>query len=371
MLAELIRRRNTTRSDLIAATSVSAATVSRAVDLMIADGIVREVSDVATGARGRKPVLLEVVGDSAQVVGIDLGASACRIVVMDLVAEPGYRVELPTPTHLSPEALADWLADAVLGLDTRPTRISRVAVGLPGAVQLDGRRVTNAPNLPQVEDPAFLARLEHRLDLTVEFDNDANYALLGEQKFGAATRAATAGILTVGAGLGAAVAIDNRLIRGRHGIVGEFGHLLVGPLGSRLETLVTGPMLVASAAQLGVSISSPSELFDERVPRELAPLVMQFDNALLVALTALIVSVDPEVVVIGGGIAKSLANRFDRYERELERNLGLRVPLVAAQLGDFSGAVGAAVSGLQSVYSAMGVPSQVVAELPQVPGPAV
>lgn len=367
VLAELVRRHRTTRSDLIDASGLSAATVSRAVESMITGGLVREVSDLETGTRGRKRVLLEVVGASAHVVGVDIGASACRLITADLVATAVHRAEVATPAHLTPTGLAEWLADTIESGRSPGITIDRVAVGLPGAVQIASRTVSNAPNLRQVEDPAFLARLEERLGLTVELDNDANYALLGEQKFGAAAHAATAGIMTVGAGLGAAVAIDDHIIRGRRGIVGEFGHMLVGPLGSRLETLVTGPMLMARAAQLGTPIESPSELFDADVPRELAPLVMQFDNALLVALTALIVSIDPEVVVIGGGIAKSLASRFDRYERELERNLGFRVPLVAAELGDFSGAIGAAVSGLQSVYRELGVPEHIVPALPQSP----
>ena len=107
----------------------------------------------------------------------------------------------------------------------------QIALGLPGAVGEAGDQVSNAPNLPQIEDPAFLAGLRAALPAPIVIDNDANYALLGEQRFGAASAAPTAAMITLGAGLGSALAIGGRLLRGKHGLVGEFGQLPVGPFG--------------------------------------------------------------------------------------------------------------------------------------------
>ena len=364
VLAGVLRAHSTTRQEVAASTGLSSATVSRAIDILIAEGVVRESSDIATGLRGRRAVRLEVVANRAHVAGIDLGASTTRIVIADLLARPVAVRRLPTRVDLGPKPLAEWLHEKIEETAGAALSISALRIGVPGAVAAEDRRVTNAPNLSQVEDPLFLSTLDTATNASVDIDNDANYALLGEQKFGAAQSSPTAGMLTVGTGLGAAISIDGRILRGRRGIIGEFGHLLVGPLGTRLENMVTGPMLSRRAAELGYPLGSPAELFQQHLPSQLSALVSEFDHALLVALTALIVSSDPAVVVLGGGIAKSLGPRLKNYEQELERNLHIEVPILLAALDDYSGAVGAVVAGLQKVYSDMGVTT---AELPSLP----
>jgi predicted NBD/HSP70 family sugar kinase len=364
VLAEIIRRRRTTRSALIEASGLSAATVSRAVEKLVASGLVTELEDVVTGVRGRKPVLLELNPAAAHVVGIDLGASSCRIVIADVTGEVVERHETTTRSELDAAGLARWLASVVHEVNHAEFSVDQLAIGLPGAVQQDGRLVSNAPNLPQVQEPVFRAELEAAFDVRIALDNDANYALLGELHLGAAAQASSAAMLTIGTGLGAAIAVEGRIVRGRHGIIGEFGQLPVGPLGSRLETLVTGPTLMLRAADLGTTVAHPAELFAEPQPVGIEPLLMQFDNAVVVALTALVVSSDPDVIVLGGGIAKSLGSRLPRYSAALRRALGFDVRIAPAGLGDYSGAVGAAVAGLQTTYDEMGVPPALTATLP-------
>ncbi|MEA2974159.1 MAG: hypothetical protein QOG82_2617, partial [Actinomycetota bacterium] len=261
VLAQVLSTSPTTRAVVAAATGLSPATVSRMVDALLSEGVVRETDEVPSGRRGRRATLVEIVADRSVVVGVDLGASSTRFIVADLLAEPLGRRTSPTPSDCGPQELADWLADEVMtvvgGLSDR---LAAVAVGLPGAVRRHDRSVSSAPNLPQVEQRAFLDVLEQRLGPALDLDNDSNYALLGEQRFGAARSARTAVMLTVGAGLGAGVALDGRLLRGRNGLVGEFGHLPVGPLGTPLEHLVTGPGIMRRAAELGLDISSPAAL---------------------------------------------------------------------------------------------------------------
>jgi predicted NBD/HSP70 family sugar kinase len=364
VLGQVIRQRRTTRSALIEASGLSAATVSRAVESLIDSHLVTPLEDLATGARGRKPVLLKLNGAAGHAVGIDLGASRCRIVIADLSGEIVEHHETETRSELDATGLARWLAAAVQDINHSGLAIGQLSIGLPGAVQPDGRFITNAPNLQQVEDPRFLEELEDSFEVQVALDNDANYALLGELRLGAAAQASSAAMLTIGTGLGAAIAIAGIIQHGRHGIIGEFGHLPVGPLGSRLETLVTGPTLLIRAAELGVTVDHPAQLFIEPQPIGIEPLLMQFDNAIIIALTALIVSSDPDVIVLGGGIAKSLQSRLPRYQNALRRNLGFDVSLAPAQLGDYSGAVGAAIAGLQTIYNQMGVPAALAATLP-------
>lgn len=368
VLTELMSLRPATRKQIAESTGISAATVTRAIDQLIADGIVSEVSEVVVEKRGRRAILLDLVAERSLVIGVDLGASSTRIIGSDLLAKPLVAVELPTPSELGAAELALWLAQqAKTAMGARWSAVAAVSLGLPGAVDQVERSVSNAPNLKQVEDPAFLAVCELALGVPLLADNDANLALLGELRFGAARHTPYAAMLSLGAGLGVGIAIDGAILRGRHGLVGEFGQIPVGALGERLESFTTGPGLMARAAAAGVPLESPAGLFGagEEAATPTTELRADFDRALVTVLTAIAVSSEPETIVLGGGIAKSLVGDLGRYQERLEQTIRIAPTLTSAELGDFSGAAGGVVSALHAVYLTLGVEPAALSALPK------
>ncbi|MCS5720754.1 ROK family transcriptional regulator [Herbiconiux sp. CPCC 203407] len=373
VLTELMSLRPATRKQIAESTGISAATVTRAIDQLIADGIVCEVSEVVVEKRGRRAILLDLVAERSLVVGVDLGASSTRIIGGDLLANPVVAVELPTPSELGAAELALWLAQqAKSAVGARWSAVAAVSLGLPGAVDQVERSVSNAPNLKQVEDPAFLAVCELALGVPLLADNDANLALLGELRFGAARHTPYAAMLSLGAGLGVGIAIDGAILRGRHGLVGEFGQIPVGALGERLESFTTGPGLMARAAAAGVPLESPARLFEASggegggsADSPTTQLRADFDRALVTVLTAIAVSSEPETIVLGGGIAKSLVGDLGRYQERLEQTIRIAPTLTSAELGDFSGAAGGVVSALHTVYLTLGVEQAALSALPK------
>jgi glucokinase len=368
VLAEVFRTAPTSRKQIAEATGISTATVTRAVDTLIVEGVLREGSEIVSEHRGRRAVLLHVVAGRSYVVGIDLGASNTRIIVADLLASPVLALDVPTPSALNAIELAHWLAAEVrTATGTKWRLVEAICLGLPGAVSRIDRSVSNAPHLPQVEDERFLQSFEAAVGMTVMTDNDANLALLGEQRFGAARTAPTAptaAMLTLGTGLGAGIAIDGKVLQGERGLVGEFGQLPVGPLGTKLEHMLTGPGILRRAAEAGVELVDPAELFAGNHGSGTEALRAHFDHALLIALTAITVSCEPNTIVLGGGIAKSLTSSLDRYQATLEHNLRMSPKLLPAVLGDYSGAVGAVVASLHTVYAGLGIQEQFLAHLP-------
>ena len=157
-------------------------------------------------------------------------------------------------------------------------------------------------------------------------DNDTNFALLGERHFGAARRAANAAMFTLGAG----IMIDGRLIRGTHGL----------------------------------ELDSPADIFQPNDNELLTTLRLQFEQALLVALTAAVVSCDPDVIVLGGAIASSLETRIDSLKHSLAQALRTNARIATADLGDLSGALGAAVQALHRVFAALGIPDDALSRMP-------
>lgn len=365
VLTELLLSRPTTRQRIAQKTGISAATVSRLIDQLIIDGVIEEGPTIVSESRGRRATQLDFVSTRAFVVGIDLGASNTRIVIADLLARRLDSCQLVTPHLDSPEELGRWVAESVVALaGERWPLVEAISLGLPGAVHMADRTVGNAPNLPLVEDSRFLKAVEAGLGKSVEIDNDANYALVGEQRFGAAKFAATAAMMTLGAGLGAALALDGKIIRGRRGLIGEFGHLPIGPSGARLENMVTGPGILREAADAGLMLTEPSQLFEPGTEPSRREVRAHFDQSLLVVLTALYVSCEPEVIVLGGGIATALGHSLGRYEEALFQNLESCPRLVQAQLGVYSGAIGACVASVHRVYAALGVSPEALSSLP-------
>lgn len=364
VLSALFASRPASRKVIAERSGISPATVTRAVEQLLAEGIVAETSEIISESRGRRAVELDIVADRHYAVGVDFGATNTRILVVDLLGRAIAQRAVPTPGHDDPDRLIAWLADEVRATAGEVwERVDTVCLGMPGAVGRQ-RTVSNAPNLPQVETPGFLDDVEAAVGRPMGFDNDANYALLGELHYGAATDSPNAAMLTIGFGLGAGLAIDGRILQGERGLIGEFGQLPIGPLGARLEHMVTGSGIMRRAAEAGVDLTEPAALFAADAPPALLGLRAQFDQALTIVLAAVTVASDPQKIVLGGGIAASLAPAIDRYRIALEQSLRVSPAIVTAQLGDYSGAVGAAVAALHQVYTRLGVHPDTVVRLP-------
>ncbi|WP_084079295.1 ROK family transcriptional regulator [Demequina sp. NBRC 110057] len=365
VLAALLRRRPASRKQLAEATGISPATVSRTIDQLIADDLVVEGESLVEERRGRRQVLLDIVAADRLALGIDLGGSRTRCVLVDLAGAPLASLEQPTPVQLPAVDLARWIAGlARQSAGDRWAAVRAVGIGLPGAVGEDPRTVSNAPNLPQIEDPAFLRTCVEAVGRPLVVDNDANDALLGEQRFGAAAGHGSAAMVTLGAGLGVGLAVDGRVVRGRRGLVGEFGQLPFGPSGERLETRVTGPAISARGREAGIDLDDPAALFRAGASDAVADVRRGFDDALVTALAAVAVACDPDTIVLGGGIAKSLRDDLPLYQERLTSTLHVAPTLVHTALGDFAGAAGAAVGALHVAYGELDIPEGELVDLP-------
>ncbi|WP_239088466.1 ROK family transcriptional regulator [Planosporangium mesophilum] len=364
VLAHVLAQGSATRTVLGRETGLSPATVSRIVEQLLAEGLLSETNGAPGSGRGRRATPVTIETERTVVCGVDLGGSNVRIVVADLAAKPLMTTTVPTPTGCDAEELGRWLADLILDTvgDQRPL-LDAVAVGLPGAVGQDDRSVSNAPNLRQVEQADFLRMVERRLGMGVDIDNDSNYALLGELRFGAARDAQTAVMFTVGAGLGAGVALDRRLFHGRTGLVGEFGHLPAGPLGTSLEQLVSGPGILARARELRLPFDNPADVFHSSDPR-LAPVKQQIEQALLIILTAAVVAYEPDVIILGGGISRGLEPGLERINQRLREIVPTTATVQSTELGDLAGAFGAVVAALHTTYRRLGLDELHLAHVP-------
>lgn len=289
-------------------------------------------------------------------LGIDLGGTKIALGVLEggrLV----YRARIATPVEGPEAVLQAMTAAAREALAEAGVAVTAVGVGTPGPIDYDRGVVVFAPNIARFRDVPLRARLEEALDHPVAIENDANAAALAEHHLGAARGAGSSLFVTVSTGIGGGLVADGRVWRGAYGQAGEFGHLTVLPGGpvcgcgnqGCLEAVASGRALARDASYAYAEPLDTPELFARWRAGEAkaARIVEAAADYLGQALADAQKLWDPEIVVIGGGVALGGGEVWlERVRRAFERHAaGWRAAaLLPARLGEDAGVIGAALA---------------------------
>jgi len=310
------------------------------------------------------------------VIGVDLGGTKVLAGAVDADLEVHHRAQRSV-AGLSREALLDTVAEAVIEASEAVGGARGAGFGIPSLMDQARGVAVSTVHLPIVELP-FAAIMAERLGLPVAVDNDGNCAMLAEHRAGAARGAQHALLLTIGTGIGGGLIIDGRLVRGITGAAGEPGHMSIDEDGPPchgacpgrgcLETYVSGtalgeageraaardldsPLALARRAGHQITGALVTELaFDG--DRGALDAVTRMGEHLGVGLAGLINLLNPEVVVIGGGVIAAGDLLLDPARRVVaERALTPSrdvARIVPARFGAESGMLGAAVLAMSS-----------------------
>jgi glucokinase len=309
-------------------------------------------------------------------IGVDFGGTRIKLGLVDAGGRVFRRGLRSTPRGAGWEAILDEIAAGVSeladeGLVPGMTLLG-VGLGTPGPLDPAGEHVLLAPNIPGWEGIPLRRLLAERLGREVRLENDANAAALGEYWVGAGRGARTLIFLGLGTGVGGGIVLDGRLWRGAHGAGAELGHVTLDPAGEVcgcgnrgcLEMLCAAPAIVRGArraldagragglARL-VGGEGGQPLTAELVARaaragdaDAAAVYAEAGRWLGVAVASFMNIFDPEVVVIGGGVAGSVELLLPSLREEACRRsfevIHRNVAIVPAELGDDAGVVGAA-----------------------------
>jgi glucokinase len=218
-------------------------------------------------------------------------------------------------------------------------------------------------HLPHWTDLPLRSRLEGLLAVPVVVDNDANFAALAEHRVGAAKGAGISITITVGTGVGCGIVIDGRVFHGAHGGAGEIGHAALGggrrECGCEVEGCIepdaAGEGLVEGARAAGLDVADARAVFafaaggDSRARSLVDRLALQLGRMIAVAVQV----IDPDVVVVGGGVAQAGEMLLDGVRASVRRHAmeshtrSLRI--VAAALGNRAGVTGAGLAAWDRV----------------------
>jgi predicted NBD/HSP70 family sugar kinase len=322
VLETIFRRGPITRPEIAAATSLSKPTVSAAVSRLEQGGLVRAAGRRG-GQRGRKPVAYVVSSRAGFVVGADIGGSNVRVAAADLFGEPICDLKRPTTKESSRAVgvqileMVNEVIDTASAVHGKPLTLG---ISAPGVVDRASGRITSlAYNVAPEGGFDPLEVLRDRFDLPVLVENNVNLAAVGEKWFGLARGVSTMVFIAIGAGVGMGIIIGDELVRGAHGAAGEICYLpLVGdPFNPRhrlhggLEDEIAAAGIVAAynerRADDDPELSSAHAVFELAATGHgnARSVVDHVASRLGTAIATVCAILDPELVVLGGGIGAS------------------------------------------------------------------
>lgn len=308
------------------------------------------------------------------VIGVDVGGTKVLAGAVDATLAVHHRATRRSRT-LSTDALLDTIASAIVEVrDATQAEIGGAGIGIPSMLDVRTGVPRFTTHLPLAGVP-FRDVMAERLGMPVQVANDATLAMLAEHRFGAARGAQDAVMLTLGTGIGGGLVTGGRLVQGFSGAAGEPGHMVVDLDGPRcmcgsvgcLETLASGTALAREGERVARS-SADSELAraaaagreitgllvtelahdGDRAARDVIALV---GMRLGVGIANLVNLLNPEVVVVGGGLIAA-GDLLLEPARTVVRERALPpsrddVRIVPARFGEESGMLGAALLALE------------------------
>lgn len=291
-------------------------------------------------------------------VGIDIGGTQIKAAAFSAHGAMLCQRTLPTDDAADryPPNFAVNVRTLIAELEAEVGAASTVGISAPGLADPDGQRIAYMPGrmfgLEGFDWPEWLGRRAHVL-------NDAHAALLGEVWQGSACGMRNAILLTLGTGVGGAIWSDGRLLKGGNGRAGHFGHTSLNPYGrptiagtpGGLENWIGNHNIrERSDGRFGTT----HEVVEAFVAGDVfaAEVWLKSIRALASGIVSFINILDPEAIIIGGGIAKAGRALFAPLQEVLDemewRPGGAKAKLLAAQLGEWAGTYGAAWYGMIS-----------------------
>jgi len=362
VILELIRENSPiARSQIARQLEVSLPTVMRIVDDLMDEGLVRPCDSQGQSTGGRPPALVEFDGKAYAVVGVDLSGTRMFGTVADLSGGIQHELYVSPKKGDGPTDHLERLCEIIETLLDAPRpsgqKIRGVGIGVPGVTLVPEGIVTWAPSLAWRDLP-LKKILNDRFDVPVFVENDVNLAALGELGFGAGRGVQNLVVITVDTGIGAGIIVGGALYRGHNQAAGEVCYMLPGVefLGrdydqfGALESLASATGIVKRAHQLMMEegILVPEDLSAEDVFAAARngdscaqQVVSETVNYLSLAIANISATLDPEVIVLGGGVARSDDLLIEPILQRIKGVVPFVPRLVASPLGHLAVVMGA------------------------------
>lgn len=350
------------RAQIARTTGLSKPTVSQALASLERADLVREAGR-SSGGKGPAALLYEVNPVAGFVVGLDVGRSMVRAAIADLtgqiVGQRNERARSRSATTLIAQ-LGGLARGVAADSGVRWEQVTFVCVGSPGVLQPGQDHLRLAPNLPGWERLGVVDAVQREIGAPIAFENDVNLATLGEQRRGLGKGVPNFVYLHIGTGVGMGLVLGGELYRGNSGAAGEVGYLPIAvrdPHGrasrrrGALESAVGGQAIMDQAKRYRVrGVTDAKGVFDAARDGDGAArrVVLAVAERIALAVAAVAPILDPELVILGGGIGRQGDLLLEPVERELAELSPFRPRIEISALGEDAEIHGAVALALQS-----------------------
>lgn len=310
-----------------------------------------------------------------KLLGIDLGGTTTKFAIMKPQGEIQQRWSIQTDVLNDGNNIIPNIIDSInhhLQLYQMSSKqFQGIGIGTPGSVDYQTGTVDSAFNLNWDRPMALKEQIELHTNIPVQVENDANVAALGERWLGAGKNSDNVAFVTLGTGVGGGIIINGQIIHGQGGSAGEIGHMTINPQGYRctcgkkgcLETVASATGIVHVARDYAQEYAGDSELKasldngDDLTAKDVFDLAKQNDPLALkvtsavcdqlgLALSIVAVTINPQYIIIGGGVSNAgdflLQRVQESYNRYVFSSVKKTTTLTLATLGIEAGVIGAA-----------------------------
>jgi glucokinase len=272
-------------------------------------------------------------------MGVDIGGTKIATGLVD--EDASVLTSRTTPTRAS-EGFALSIEQVWSAIDQSITRdVCAIGICAPGPLNPKTGIIMNPPNLPGWRDVSLVEMAAARYKLPVTLENDCNAAGLAEVRRGAARGLSNVFYAAIGTGIGAAIIIDGKIYRGKNGMAGEAGHMSIDYLSSTICGCGTPGCIEALAS--GTAIDRHAIDLDQLAER------------LSAWLGGIVSLLDPEKIVIGGGVAQTNGPLFEKLRAQVPMRtvnpFAKSIPIVPAHFGAQAGIVGAALIARELIHA--------------------
>jgi glucokinase-like ROK family protein len=369
------------RAELARRVGLSRAALSLIVSDILEGGLVRESATGPTTG-GRRPILIEVNPGRGYVIGIDMGVTHLGLVIADFAARILSETEIPFDISQGPitclKIVEDQVRDLLAQAGLESSDILAIGMGVPGPIVAEAGMVSAPPIMPGWHNFPIRNHLEKLWGCPISLNNDAELGALGEWAYGAGRGDQHLAYIKVGSGVGAGLLLDGRIYGGATGCAGEIGHITIqngGPICSCgnsgcLEALAGGHAIARKAREavrMGkrtqLASIHPTEKITARDVTDAARLGDLVSQQILseagvylgIAVASLVNLINPNVVVVGGGVAH-MGDLLLEPIRQIVRERSLQsaaqsVRISAAVLGRRSSSMGAVAQAINTAVS--------------------
>ena len=350
---ELIRGNSPiSRPQIAEELQVSLPTVKRIVDDLIDENLIRPTGQKEWSG-GRKRSLLEFNGAEHLTLGIDLGGTKIYGAVANLNGEIIYEMNFAHHQCQAEESfqiLCGVVENLLKSAPKTGYKIQGIGIGVPGMVNPGSGIVKFAPSLEWNNFP-LQKSLSERFDYPIIIENDVNLAALGELWFGNRSEDQDLVLITIGTGIGAGLVINGMVFPGAHHMAGEIGYLITdrSQLGKKypgfgaFEQLASGSGIAErgrmrligqlTSEQLEAITSEDVFIAARRQESWATQVLADTVDYIAQAIAAISLTLDPDVIILGGGVSRSADLLIDPILKRLEGSIPTLPRIEASQLG--------------------------------------